>query len=248
MLYVIVRASSDELMHHGISGQRWGFRRFQNKDGTRTPAGKKREREARETDSMSDEELRNKLNRLNDEQNYRRIMGSRNQSKTSSRLKAASNILQIGGSMVEVGNAITNTTSRRMSNKEVDQNKTMTKEQKEAYKEENKWIKDRQDNVRGTINNTRRIADGASQISDRVGKMRPDKKVESDLKKMSDAELKRKLNRLFMEEQYDRLMTPQRKNKGERFVNEVLPIIATTIGIAGGVASLALNISNLTKG
>lgn len=31
-----------ELYHHGIKGQRWGVRRFQNKDGSLTPAGKQR--------------------------------------------------------------------------------------------------------------------------------------------------------------------------------------------------------------
>lgn len=31
-----------ELYHHGIKGQRWGVRRFQNKNGTLTSAGKKR--------------------------------------------------------------------------------------------------------------------------------------------------------------------------------------------------------------
>lgn len=33
---------NDELYHHGIRGQRWGRRRYQNKDGSLTPAGKKR--------------------------------------------------------------------------------------------------------------------------------------------------------------------------------------------------------------
>ena len=32
------------LFHHGIKGQRWGVRRFQNEDGTRTAAGRARER------------------------------------------------------------------------------------------------------------------------------------------------------------------------------------------------------------
>ena len=31
-----------ELYHHGIKGQKWGRRRYQNPDGTLTPAGKKR--------------------------------------------------------------------------------------------------------------------------------------------------------------------------------------------------------------
>lgn len=34
--------NTSELTHHGIKGMRWGVRRFQKKDGSLTPAGKKR--------------------------------------------------------------------------------------------------------------------------------------------------------------------------------------------------------------
>lgn len=33
---------TDELKHHGIKGMKWGVRRYQNKDGSLTPEGKKR--------------------------------------------------------------------------------------------------------------------------------------------------------------------------------------------------------------
>ena len=35
-------ARSDELLHYGIRGMKWGIRRYQNEDGSLTDAGKKR--------------------------------------------------------------------------------------------------------------------------------------------------------------------------------------------------------------
>lgn len=42
-LYIDIQPSySDSLMHHGIKGQKWGVRRFQNPDGSLTERGRKR--------------------------------------------------------------------------------------------------------------------------------------------------------------------------------------------------------------
>ena len=45
--------SSQELYHHGIKGQKWGVRRYQNKDGSLTPAGKKRSKADIRRDKMN---------------------------------------------------------------------------------------------------------------------------------------------------------------------------------------------------
>lgn len=81
---------NNELMHHGILGMKWGVRRYQNKDGSLTPAGKKRAKSEtpphedyakshskKSVKSMSDAELRNRINRYQLEQQYNKLSQSK---------------------------------------------------------------------------------------------------------------------------------------------------------------------------
>lgn len=93
--------NSNELMHHGIHGMRWGVRRYQNKDGSLTAAGRKRinkldseyqrltgkklsksSADVKKTESkpksksiseMTNEEIQEKINRITLEQNLKSL-------------------------------------------------------------------------------------------------------------------------------------------------------------------------------
>ena len=111
--------NEEYLEHHGILGMKWGVRRYQNKDGTLTAAGKKRAAKVeseysklmgeKKTSSdhsssnkktvkeLTNEELQERINRLNLEQRYSELMSKQNPKKESKAKKFVLDVLEASG-------------------------------------------------------------------------------------------------------------------------------------------------------
>lgn len=52
--------NNTEIYHHGVKGQRWGVRRYQNQDGSLTPKGREKLDKLKEKSTAEIERRRNK--------------------------------------------------------------------------------------------------------------------------------------------------------------------------------------------
>lgn len=132
----------DELFHHGILGQKWGIRRFQNEDGTYTELGKRRKRDDY-SDNLSEEDLRKAVKRAQLENRYK---------AATSKPGKVSQVLNLGAQGIKTVGAAS-TLAGTASGKEV--SKEVAKQRRETGENLQKLGKSA-GNIAGTVPNLRR--------------------------------------------------------------------------------------------
>lgn len=164
-----------ELYHWGIKGMKWGVRRYQNKDGTLTDAGK-----------------------------------------------------------------------RRMYREQFDMESKESKERKRYTADVNKWVKEDMTRSKKLADTSTTLVRDIKKANDNAIKRTPRESL--DLSSMSDKELRDKINRAFLEKQYNDMFNPPQVSKGRERASKILEIAGDTLAVTGSALGVALSIRALTKG
>lgn len=101
------------------------------------------------------------------------------------------------------------------------------------------------------LNSRKNMADTASNIvreskniSRNASSIKKQKSI--DLSSMTDSDLRNRINRLSMEQQYSNLTGPG-QSKGEAYVNRTLEVAGSALAITSSALAIALSIKQLKK-
>lgn len=161
------------LQHYGIKGMKWGIRRYQNKDGSLTSAGKRR----------YDRDVRENLAKKKD---------------------------------------------NRIDTSDPDPKR---------------W-------VREDVERTKRVVDATSNLVRQTSNLEKSSRTKShkesiDLSKMSDKELREKINRKLLEKQYLNMFEEEAVSEGRKSVSDALNVAGNVLAVTGSALSIALAVKEL---
>lgn len=227
-----VTINHDFLAHHGVIGQKWGHRRYQNPDGSLTPEGR-RHWGLSDTSKMSNQDLQKAITRTNLERRYANAMAT---SKTKSNAKALAKTAfsAIATSLDATGKLSGFSSSRATTAMKALGQPSLASEVDKYIRLDESASKYKKMQQLSTIGlNSAKMAKGGVEISEKQFR-----KYKHKLADFSDEELKKMVDRAELERKYEDEVKNRNLNDTMESVNNVLG----TIGAVAGIATAGLTI------
>lgn len=156
------------------------------------------------------------------------------------------------GSLTEAGKKRYGVDAKDKGYNKQDESGTYYKTNKKGKNRENLDV-DVDRYVTEDMQRSKRIADDSTQLAGKLKtvndkSMRNPKRERMDLSKLSDKELRDKINRELLERQYNDVFNPPKINKGKETASKILETTGDILLVAGSAVGLALSIREFRKG
>ena len=219
----------DELYHHGIKGQRWGVRRFQNKDGSLTRLGQKRaDRQAKA--AAKEYEKRAARGEYSLDSKFESISGRTVKSgrRRSGPLDGAGAAIA-GLAAVTAGAKILSGTKGKGDS---------------AFKPEKKGGSPAEKILNNTSSITSSLAKG---LGDRSNAKAAKEANKIDLSHASDQEIRDYVNRYNLEKQF-RQITAEQYSSGQARTKEMIETIGAVASVGASIAGIIVAYNKIKNG
>lgn len=144
------------------------------------------------------------------------------------------------GSLTELG-------KKRMYKEQFDLEGKDPGDKKKYVADANRWVTEDITNARDVANDASTAANKLKNLNDTASRRSLEKrKSQINLDKMSDKEMRDKINRELLERQYRDVFTPKNTSKGKEYLDTVLDYAGPILGVTASALSIALSIRKLS--
>ena len=147
------------------------------------------------------------------------------------------------GSLTEAG-------KRRYAADKVANNKKKEKNRlsDEELRDPNRWVKEDTERTKQVVDSANQMAGNLKTLSDKSMKIQSRRTPKMDLSKMTDQEMRERINRAMLEKQYDDMFNPKKVYSGREAVSDTLEVAGSVLAITSSALSIALAIQKLREG
>lgn len=115
----------------------------------------------------------------------------------------------------------------------------------ESLNDPNRWVKEDQERTKRVVDSGNQMAGNLKTLNDKSMRIQARRTPKMDLSKMTDQEMREKINRAMLEKQYDDMFNPKKVYSGREAVGDTLEIAGSVLAITSSALSIALAIKEL---